>query len=259
VAVLRAALQADGVRLLEGAEPRAARADGQDILLDVPGHPPLRGSHLLVAAGREPDVSGLGLEAADIAATPRGIVVDARLRTTNRRVFALGDVTGGPAFTHVAGAHAAVALQNILFGIPARFDATALPRVTYTEPEIAQVGLTEAEAREAGHAASAILAPLSDNDRAVADGATEGFAKLVLGPRGRILGGTLVAPHAGEAIGLVGLAIGRRLGAAALARALLPYPTIAEAVKRAAGAHFAPALFGARTRLLVRLLQRLLP
>ena len=257
--VLRAALQADGVVLREGAEATAARLDEGGIVLDIGGQPPVAGSHLLVAAGRRPNTEGLGLEAAGIAATPRGITVDSRLRTTNRRVFALGDVAGGPAFTHVAGYHAGIAAQNILFGIPARTSYEALPRVTYTDPEIAQAGLTEAEAREAGHAATAILVPLSGNDRAVAEGATEGFAKLVLGPRGRILGGTLVAPHAGEAIGLVGLAIGRRLGAAALARMMAPYPTVAEALKRAAGAHFAPALFGARTRLLVGLLQRLLP
>lgn len=257
--VLRTALQADGVVLREGAEATAARLDEGGIVLDIGGQPPVAGSHLLLAAGRRPNTEGLGLEAAGIAATPRGITVDSRLRTTNRRVFALGDVAGGPAFTHVAGYHAGIAAQNILFGIPARTSYEALPRVTYTDPEIAQAGLTEAEAREAGHAATAILVPLSGNDRAVAEGATEGFAKLVLGPRGRILGGTLVAPHAGEAIGLVALAIGRRLGAAALARMMAPYPTVAEALKRAAGAHFAPALFGARTRLLVRLLQRLLP
>ncbi|MCS6932160.1 MAG: FAD-dependent oxidoreductase [Acetobacteraceae bacterium] len=256
---LRAALAADGVVLREGAEAIAARADPAGIALDIAGQPPVVGSHLLVAAGRRPDIEELVLDAAGIAATPQGIVVDARLRTTNRRVFAIGDVTGGPLFTHVAGAHAAVALQNILFGIPARFDAAALPWVTYTEPEIAQVGLTEAAARAAGHDVDAVMVPLSGNDRAVAEDATEGFAKLVIGARGRLLGGTLVAPHAGEAIGMLGLAIGRRLGAAALARALLPYPTVAEAVKRAAGEHFAPSLFGARTRLLVRLLQRLLP
>jgi pyruvate/2-oxoglutarate dehydrogenase complex dihydrolipoamide dehydrogenase (E3) component len=259
VAVLRAALLRDGVTLLEGAHVTAVRKSTDGIALDIAGRPSVIGSHLLVAAGRRPNIEELGLDAAGIAATPRGIIVDARLRTSNRRVFALGDVNGGPAFTHAASAQASVALQNILFGIPARFDAAALPAVTYTEPEIAQVGLTESAARAAGHAAKAILVPLSENDRAVAERATEGFAKLVLGARGRILGGTLVAPHAGEAIGLMGLAIQKRLGVAALARLMLPYPTVAEAIKRAAGAHFTPSLFGPRTRFLVRLLQRVLP
>jgi pyruvate/2-oxoglutarate dehydrogenase complex dihydrolipoamide dehydrogenase (E3) component len=258
-AVLRAALLAEGVTLIERAEISAARQDGAGIALDLVGRGPVIGSHLLVAAGRRPNIEALGLDAAGIAATPRGITVDARLRTSNRRVLALGDVAGGPAFTHIAGYHAGIAVQNILFGLPARVDYAALPWVTYTDPEIAQAGLTEAAAREAGHAPKAITVPLSGNDRAVAERATQGFVKLVLGARGRILGGTIVAPHAGETIGLVGLAIQKRLGAAALARMVAPYPTIAEAVKRAAGAHFTPSLFSARTRFFVRLVQKVLP
>lgn len=261
-AVLRRRLAEDGVALIEQAEVIGAERKGDSTVLalrrqDTTRH--LSGSHLLVAAGRVPNIEGLGLEAAGISTTPRGITTDPGLRTTNRRVFALGDVAGGPQFTHAAGYHASVALRRLLFGLPATVDYSALPWVTYTDPEIAQVGLTEAAARAAGHAATAITVPLSGNDRAIAECATEGFVKLVLGARGRILGGTMVAPHAGETIGLIGLAIQKRLGVAALAQMIAPYPTVAEAVKRAAGAHFAPSLFGARTRFAVRLLQRLLP
>jgi pyruvate/2-oxoglutarate dehydrogenase complex dihydrolipoamide dehydrogenase (E3) component len=260
--VLRRRLAEEGVTLLEGQEVVAASREGEEAVLTLSGPEGARrvaGSHLLLAAGRAPNTEGLGLDAAGIAATPRGITVDARLRTTNPRVLALGDVAGGPQFTHVAGYHAGIAIRNILFGLPGKVDYRALPWVTYTDPEIAQVGLTETAARAAGHAAKAITVPLSGNDRAVAEGATEGFVKLVLGARGRILGGTIVAPHAGETIGLIGLAIHRNLGPAALAGMIAPYPTVAEAVKRAAGAHFTPSLFGARTRFAVRLLQRLLP
>jgi pyruvate/2-oxoglutarate dehydrogenase complex dihydrolipoamide dehydrogenase (E3) component len=130
--------------------------------------------------------------------------------------------------------------------------------VTYADPELAQVGLTEAQA-VLRHRVRVLQAPLSGNDRAVAEGATEGMVKLVLDHRGRILGGTIVAPHAGETIGLLGLAIQKRLGVGALAQMIAPYPTIAEAVKRAAGAQFTPSLFSARTRFVVGLLQRLLP
>jgi pyruvate/2-oxoglutarate dehydrogenase complex dihydrolipoamide dehydrogenase (E3) component len=259
-AVLRRRLAEEGVTLIEGEEVVAAARQGAGIVLTLSGGGRrVAGSHLLLAAGRAPNIEGLGLDAAGIAANPRGITVDARLRTSNRRVLALGDVAGGPQFTHIAGYHAGIAIRNILFGLPAKLDYRALPWVTYTAPEIAQVGLTEAVARAQGHAATAVIVPLSGNDRAVAEDATEGLVKLVLGARGRILGGAIVAPHAGETIGLVGLAIQKRLGPSALAGMIAPYPTIAEAVKRAAGAHFAPSLFGARTRFAVRLLQRLLP
>ena len=259
--ILRQRLADEGVTVIEGREVAGvSREEGQTILT-LAGNEPARiaGSHLLLAAGRAPNVEDLDLDAAGIAVTPRGIAVDGALRTTNRRVFALGDVAGGPQFTHVAGYHAGIAIRHILFGLPAKLDYRALPWVTYTDPELAQVGLTEGAARAAGHAATAITVPLSGNDRAVAEGATEGLAKLVLGAHGRILGGTIVAPHAGETIGLIGLAIQKRLGVGALAQMIAPYPTIAEAVKRAAGAHFTPSLFGARTRFVVRLLQRLLP
>lgn len=274
--ILRRRLVAEGVTLLENHDVAQVARSGDDLALDLveapagaggptpaeaaaaPRHRRVTGSHLLVAAGRRPNIEDLGLDAAGIAATPRGVTVDARLRTTNRRVFALGDVGGGPQFTHAAGHHAGIAIRNMLFGLPAGVDYRALPWVTYADPELAQVGLTEAQAAPR-HRVSVLRAPLSGNDRAVAEGATEGMVKLVLDHRGRILGGTIVAPHAGETIGLIGLAIQKRLGVGALAQMIAPYPTIAEAVKRAAGAHFTPSLFSARTRFVVRLLQRLLP
>jgi len=262
VAILRARLLAEGISLREQAEVAAARRGANGVELELRGEAGaevLRGTHLLVAVGRRPNMAGLGLEAAGIATTPRGITVDAGLRTSNRRVFAIGDVAGGPQFTHIAGYHAGIVIRAALFGLPAKVDDAALPWVTYADPELAHVGLTEAAAREAGHAVSVLMQPLSGNDRAQAEGETEGLAKIVLGRRGRILGATLVAPRAGEMIGMWGLAIQKRLPIGAIASWLAPYPTMAEISKRAAGGFYTPALFGPRTRRLVGLVQRLLP
>ncbi|WP_419956581.1 dihydrolipoyl dehydrogenase family protein [Neoroseomonas rubea] len=261
VAILRTALLHEGIALHEGAEVLGARRADNGVQLELRGAdaPVVRGTHLLVAAGRRPNTAGLGLETAGIEATPRGITVDARLRSSNRRVFAIGDVAGGPQFTHIAGYHAGIVIRNALFGLPAKVDYAALPWVTYADPELAHVGLTEAAAREAGHEVSTLSQPLSGNDRAQAEGRTEGLAKVVLGRRGRILGATIVAPRAGEMIGVWGLAIQQGLKIGAIASSLAPYPTMSETSKRAAGSFYTPTLFGPRTRRLVGLVQRLLP
>ncbi|MCS6892678.1 MAG: FAD-dependent oxidoreductase [Rhodovarius sp.] len=259
-ALLRQVLMREGVRVMEGAEPQAvAPGDGGGVRLRLADGQHIAASHLLLATGRRPNIAGLGLDAAGIATTPRGIVVDGGMRTSNRRVFAVGDVTGGPAFTHVAAEQAGVVLRRALFGLPARLDLSALPWVTFTAPEVAHAGLTEAAARAAGWRVQVATAALAANDRAQAERCTEGMAKLVLGPGGRILGATLIAPHAGEMIGLFCLAIRERLPARRLAAWLAPYPTMAEIGKRAAATHLAPLLFGAGTRRLVGLIQRLLP
>ncbi len=254
---LRAALLAQGIDLHEQARiecvepgPVIALADGTR----------LSGSHLLVATGRRPNLEGLDLERGGVRAGPRGIATDAGLRSlTNRRVFAAGDVADpvgiGPRFfTHVGGYHAGIIIRRALFRLPARLDYRALPRVTYTDPELAQVGLTEAEAREAGLRVEIRHAALAENDRAIAEGRREGMVKLVVSPRGRLLGAGILAPHAGDMIGLWGLAIAQRVKLGAIAGMILPYPTRSEAGKRAAAAHFAPRLFAAGPRRLVRLL-----
>jgi pyruvate/2-oxoglutarate dehydrogenase complex dihydrolipoamide dehydrogenase (E3) component len=262
VTILRDALIREGITLHEGIEVVAARDTGAGIELELRGKAGtvlVQGSHLLVAAGRKPNTAGLGLEAAGIEATPRGITVDQRLRSSNRRVFAIGDVSGGPQFTHIAGHHAGIVIRNALFGLPAKVDYAALPWVTYADPELAHVGLTEAAAREAGHDTSTLLQPLSGNDRAQAERATEGVAKIILGSRGRILGATILAPRAGEMIGVWGLAIQQKLKIGAIASMIAPYPTMSEISKRAAGSFYTPSLFSPRTRRLVGLIQRWLP
>ena len=250
VAIIRSHLVAEGVRLLENTA--ITRVDPGAISLE---HETIHPSHILVAAGRQPVLEGLGLEAAGVTHTPKGITVDAGLRSSNRRIFAIGDCAGGPQFTHIAGAHGGIVIRRALFGLPAKTDYTALPWVTFTDPELAHAGLTEANAP----GCRTLIQPLEDNDRARAEGIAEGMAKLVLSPRGVILGVTIVAPGAGEMIGMWALAIQKRMKVGAIAGLTLPYPTLAETGRRAAGAWYTPSLFSARMRFLVGLTQRLLP
>jgi pyruvate/2-oxoglutarate dehydrogenase complex dihydrolipoamide dehydrogenase (E3) component len=263
VEVVRKQLIAEGVRLLEGTGVKSVTRAKGGIELDlerdgiVTGH--VSGSHLLVAAGRRPNTESLNLEAAGIAVTAKGITVDARLRTSNTRVFAIGDVAGGPQFTHIAGYHAGIVIRNALFGLPAKVAYDALPWVTYADPELAHSGLTEADARKAGHAVQVLSWPLEMNDRAQAERRTEGLAKIILGRKGRILGATIVGPRAGELIGTWALAISQKLAIGAIASAVLPYPTLSEVSKRAAGSYYTPKLFGPGTRRFVGFIQRFLP
>lgn len=259
VEVLRRRLLAEGITLRESAAVETVARAGDGVAVTLAGGERIEGTHLLVAAGRKANVEGLGLEAAGIGFTAKGITVDSGLRSSNRRVFAIGDVAGGPQFTHVAGYHAGLVIRSALFGLPVRTDYAALPWVTYADPELAHVGLTEAEARKAGGEVSVLLERLAGNDRAQAERETEGLIKVVLGRRGRILGATIVAPRAGEMIGLWGLAIQNRLRIGAIASSLAPYPTLSEISKRAAGRYYTLTLFGARTRRLVGLIQRFLP
>jgi pyruvate/2-oxoglutarate dehydrogenase complex dihydrolipoamide dehydrogenase (E3) component len=215
----------------------------------------ITGSHLLVAAGRRPDTAALDLAAAGIEASVRGITVDARLRTTNRRAFAIGDAAGGPQFTHVALYHAGIVIRNALFRLPARVDYRALPWVTYTDPELAQAGSTEAAAR-AEAPVEVLRWSFADNDRAQTERDTTGEIKIVTRRNGHILGATILGASAGDLILPWALAISQKLKIGALANLIVPYPTRGEAGKRAAGNFYTPTLFAPRTRRLVRLLAR---
>ncbi len=253
---VRLQLRRDGVTLREGAAVTAVEGGGGGVRLRL-GAEVVAGSHLLVAVGRRPAVDGLDLDAAKIAHSPQGIAVDKGLRTTNRRVYAIGDVTGGPQFTHLAGHQAGLVLRSALFRLPVRNDLKALPAVTYTAPELARVGPTEDEARAAHGAVEVLRWPFSEIDRARTDGAIDGLAKVVLDRRGRILGAAIVGARAGELIQPWVLAIGQGLRIGALAGMMAPYPTLGEINKRVAGSHFMPRLFGDRVKTLVRLLARL--
>ncbi len=257
--VVRKRLSSERIAMIEGISITgiAKKGNGIAVTIEQDGEQKtISGSHLLVAAGRRPNVDGLGLETAGIAHTPKGITVDARLRTTNKKVFAIGDVAGGLQFTHVAGYHAGIVIRNALFSLPAKADKAVVPWVTYTDPEIAHVGLTEAEARKShGDAIKVLKWSFEENDRARAELETEGLVKVVVGSGGRILGATIAGPHAGELLQPWVLAITQKLKIGAMANIIAPYPTLGEVNKRVAGSYYTPSLFSERTRRVVGWLQ----
>jgi pyruvate/2-oxoglutarate dehydrogenase complex dihydrolipoamide dehydrogenase (E3) component len=219
----------------------------------------LSATHLLVAAGRKPNVDGLNLEAATVETNKAGIIVDNRLRTSNKKIFAIGDVAGGFQFTHVAGYHAGIVIRNILFKLPAKINYDAVPWVTYTAPEIANVGLTEKAAKNKfGEDQVEVLTfDYAENDRARAERITSGMVKAIVLKGGKILGAGIVGPQAGELIQPWGLAISSKLKIGSMASYISPYPTLSEINKRAAGSYYTPKLFSEKTRKIVRFLQRL--
>jgi pyruvate/2-oxoglutarate dehydrogenase complex dihydrolipoamide dehydrogenase (E3) component len=256
--LVRRRLIADGLDLREGANIRRIAPHGEGVEVVLDGEESLIGSHLLVAAGRHANVDDLGLDAAGVTHTAKGIQVDDRLRSSNKKIYAVGDVAGGLQFTHLAGYHAGLVLRNVLFRLPAKVKGHAVPWVTYADPELAQVGLTEAAAREAhGQSLRVLTWPYEDNDRALAERATEGFVKVMVGKRGRVLGATIVGRNAGELILPWVLAIDRGLKIGALASVIAPYPTFSEISKRVAGSYYTKSLFSERTRWIVRFLLRL--
>ncbi len=260
VELLRTRLQKDGLRLREGIAIDRIKKNGGKICVVLRekdgGEEKIEGSHLLVAAGRKANVDCLGLEEAGIAYSPKGISVNAQLRTTNRRVYAIGDIAGGPQFTHVASYHAGIAIRNLLFRLPAKAETANVPWVTYTAPELAHVGMSEAEAKAAKGTVRVLRWPFAENDRAQAERLTEGLVKVTTDKKGRILGADILGPRAGELIQPWVLAIANGLKIGAVASAIAPYPTLGEASKRAAGSYYVPALFGERTRKIVRFLAR---
>lgn len=260
VDVVRRRLFQEGVILRENAKVESVIRQGNGISVLVHRDhrtSPIEGSHLLIAAGREANVTSLGLEEAGIEYSSRGIPVDKRLRTSNKRVFAIGDVAGGYQFTHMAGYHAGIVIRNALFNLPSKVDEKAVPWVTYTDPELAHVGLSEAEAHRQGIAVTVVKQGFDGVDRARAEQAPEGFIKAVLGRKGRILGATIVGKHAGDLILPWVLAIQKGLKASDMASIIAPYPTRGEISKRVAGAYYTPTLFSDRTKRVVGLMQRL--
>ena len=256
---LRLALSRRGVVFREGVTVTGI-APGPVLSLADGGR--IEGSHLLVAVGRTPSLVALNLPAGNVQAGPGGIITDPGLRSlTNKRVYAAGDIAdpagiGPRAFTHVGSYHAGILIRRVLFRLPAKVDYAALPRVTYTDPELAQTGSTEEEAKMAGLKPQILRWPLADNDRAVAERDTSGLAKLVVSGN-RVIGAGILAPNAGEMISQWTLAIAQRTKLSVLAGLIVPYPTRSEAAKRAAGSRFVTTLFSPRTKALVHLLSRL--
>ncbi len=230
----------EGVEILRRTAVTAVSKIAAGITLHIAGGRTIEGSHLLVAAGRRTNTEGVNLEAAGIAYTAKGVTVDKGLKTTNRRVYAIGDAAGSLQFTHVAGYHAGLVVRNALFGLPVNTTSAVIPWVTFTDPELAQVGLTEAEARTRhGDAITILRWPFHDNDRAQTDAVTNGLVKAVIGKRGRILGAGITGAGAGELIQPWVLAMGQGLGVKSLVDMVPPYPTRGEANRRAALEYYA--------------------
>ncbi|MBF0137907.1 MAG: FAD-dependent oxidoreductase [Magnetococcus sp. DMHC-1] len=257
-AVLQKSLHQEGITFYPGAQVRRIKQTNAKINLTMQtgscSEQQIYGTHLLVATGRCPNLEALNLDAAGVRHTPDGIGVDAGLRTSNRRIYALGDVTGPHLFTHVAGYQAGIVLRNALFRLPAKVDYRTLPRVTYTDPELAQVGLTEAMARQQGHPVRILTRQFSENDRARTEKSGVGLIKVVTGRRGCILGVGIVGPQAGELLAPWILAMQKNLRLGDLASSILPYPTLAEISKGVAGTFFTPTLYSERTRKIVKFL-----
>lgn len=263
--VLRLRLRAEGVTLRESALARAVEQRGDGILVTLEGGEEIAGSHLLVATGRRPSTHDLGLEAAGITYSGAGIAVDSRLRTSNAKIYAVGDVVDGPRFTHVAAHQAAIVLRHALFRLPSRWTKAPIPKVVYGDPELAQVGLDE-RAIKRKKSVTVLRWSFAETDRVQAEqggaeqggaaGHLAGFAKVLTSKSGRILGAAIVGPAAGELIQTWTLAISKGLKIGDIAGLVAPYPSYSEINKKVAGSFFAPMLFSDRTKKLVRFLAR---
>ena len=258
VKILKSRLTDEGITFIERIGVKEVAGDKGEILATLADGQMLTVSHLLVAVGRQPSTDGLDLAAAGISATPAGITTDKRLRTSTRNIFAIGDVTGRAQFTHMAGYHAGIVIRNMLFKLPARLNDSIIPCVTYSDPELAQVGLTEAAAADmwGGSNIQVMRAPLANIDRAIAEWRREGMVKIVIHKNGRILGASILAPDAGEMILAWVLAISSKQKIGKMASLIAPYPTFGDASKQAAGRFFTDKLFSPRTRRIVKFLLR---
>jgi pyruvate/2-oxoglutarate dehydrogenase complex dihydrolipoamide dehydrogenase (E3) component len=241
--VVLSSLRDEGVEIAEDALAAQVRGQAGAIEIETKDGRVFKGSHLLVAVGRKANTGRLDLDAGGVKPSKNGIKVDDSLRTSNKRVYAIGDVAGGLQFTHVAGYHAGVIIRSMLFGLPSKAKTAHIPWATYTEPELSQVGLTEAQAKKAhGGALEVVRFNYNHNDRAIAERKSQGFIKVMV-VKGRPVGASIVGYQAGELINLWALALANKMKMSQIAAMVAPYPTIGEINKRAAGAYFSPRLF----------------
>ncbi len=243
VAILRQAMESEGVRFIKGKASRVAAGDDR-IRLQVERGETIEGSHLLIATGREAISKGFGLEEIGVKIAPNGIVVDERRRTSLKHIYAIGDCRDGPRLTHAAGYEGSNVALEITLGLPTKVNWAALPWCTYTDPEVAQVGLTEKEARARhGDGVSVVVEGFDHNERAIADGDTTGQLKLVL--KGKtVLGASIVGKNAGELLLPFSQSITGKSSTFALGSAVIAYPTRSEITKAASFAVWEPTVFG---------------
>lgn len=258
VELLRTQLLMQGLNLLENTKTVEIKQNNNEIYVTIQNlqqTQTLIGSHLLVATGRQPNVNSLHLDAAGVQYSNKGIQVDRHLRTTNKKIYAIGDVIGGYQFTHLANYHAGIVLRNLLFRLPVKVDYRAVPWVTYTHPELAHVGLTSEEANKQNLKTTIVEWQFSENDRANTEHETLGKIKVITHKRGKIVGVSILGPHSGELIAPWVSAIKNCKSMSWMADMIVPYPTLSEINKRVAGEYYTPMLFSPRTKWLVKLLK----
>ncbi|KLN62404.1 dihydrolipoamide dehydrogenase [Kiloniella spongiae] len=259
VSVIRDRLENDGISLLEQTKVLSAEKSSEGVILRVETNGEERdisGTHLLLAAGRIPNLEKLNLEAAGVKVERQGIAVDKGLRTSNRKIYAAGDVTGGYQFTHMAAYDAGIIIRSALFRLPAKVSYNAVPWVTYTDPELAHVGLSETDAKKQGVQHKVLNWSFADNDRARAERRTEGKVKVITSQKGKILGASIVGLQAGELILPWGLALSKGMKIGDMANVIAPYPTLSEVSKRVAGSYYTESLFSDRVKKIVRFLAK---
>jgi len=255
---LQTLLEAEGIRVLTSSNAGQVYREGDRRVLVSDDGQQVEAEQILVAVGRRPNVDNLGLEAAGVDFTRKGISVDRRMRTSQKHIFACGDVCGPYPFTHMAEYQAGIIISNAVFRFPKKTDYRVVPWVTYTDPELARVGLTEQQAREQGIEATVLRSEFKDNDRALTEGETTGFTKLIT-HKGRILGASILGPHAGELIHEIVLAMQAGVKISDISAAIHAYPTLSQIHRRAVNTAYAPKLFSAGTRRIVKLINRLFP
>ena len=258
-AIVLEKLRGEGIEIVEGALAEEVSKSSKGVAVHT-SQGNFEGSHLLMAVGRKVNIEKLDLDKANVE-HDRAVKVGADLRSvTNKKVYAVGDAAGGLQFTHVAGYHAGVVIRSILFGLPSKRRTDHIPWATYTDPELSHVGLTEAQAKEKfGDKLEVVRFPYHENDRAIAEGKTTGLIKVMV-VKGRPVGASIAGALAGELISMWAMAIANRMKMSAIAGTVLPYPTISEINKRAAGAYFSPRLFESNmVKRVVGFVQRRLP
>jgi pyruvate/2-oxoglutarate dehydrogenase complex dihydrolipoamide dehydrogenase (E3) component len=255
-AIVLDALTREGITVRSGVKVERLRRLRQRIEVVLAGEETIQGTDLLIAAGRRPNFEGLNLDAAQVQHQPGGLLIDKRFRTSNKRVYAIGDVTGLPQYTHAANHEASLLIRHLLFRVPIAMNMNEIPRVTFTDPEFAHVGLTVDQARERHGTIRVLRWSYRDNDRAQAEGKTRGHIKVVTDKKGAILGATIVGGAAAEQITSWTLAITNKLNIRAFAEIVMPYPTYSEVGKRAAISFFTPRLTTSWVRRLLSLMRR---
>ena len=253
--LVTAQLRKEGVTLECGRDVTHAAAHDASIILRLDDGRRISGSHVLVAAGRRANIEALDLAVADVKFGKDGIAVDGRRRTSNPRIYAIGDCRAGPRFTHAAAYEGALVGLDIALGWPGKVDWSALPHVTYCDPELAQIGLTEADAAHRYGKVAVVMEDFSDNDRAVSEGDTRGFLKLVR-HKGKVVGVTIVGAHAGELLLPWAQIITGKASAFGLGSAIVAYPTLSEISKAGAFAAYSPLVFSKWPRRWAALLAR---